>query len=71
MYALCQICLGVSCLLYETHASEKTVQEILVYYLYMPRNVLLEVFCLAFLKIILHNYLPEFHKIIKYMDEKV
>lgn len=72
MHALCQISLAVSCLLYEMCASEKSVQEILLYYLcYILWNVLLEILCLVFFKILLHNCFPEFHGRIKFVDEKV
>lgn len=71
MHALCQISLAVSCLLYEMRASEKPVQEILFYYLYTHWDIFLEIFCLVFFKIILHNCLPEFHRRIKFVDEKV
>lgn len=71
MHALCQISLAVCCLLYEVRASEKPVQEILFYYLYMLWNVRLEIFCLVFFEIILHHCLSEFHRRIKFVDEKV
>jgi len=50
VHAVYQISLAISCLLYEMHASEKPVQEILFTYLYMLWNVLNEYFVWYFSK---------------------
>lgn len=66
--AFCQISLDPSCFLYKMHASEKPVQEILVYYPYILWNVL-EIFSLVFFKIILCIFFQSFTE--EFVDEKL
>lgn len=59
--AFCQVSLDPSSFLYEMNASEKPVQEILVYYPYMLWNVL-KIFYLVFFEIMLHIFFQSFTK---------